>query len=187
MTLITTLKIRLWRENYVRALVAIIAVVLAFALSIGVRADSPKVWARGFTWAESKGTATASLSLYYLDQNESHLVGVLSYENRGSVEKVARPTVIAGVVAPDGLFYPNISLAVRREMDSEWENVESAPIKGRHTKVKVDAGKTNWKLSVILDPFKSLIGKYKFGKLVLNTGETSEFQLKYLLPPEKEE
>ena len=53
----------------------------------------------------------------------------------------------------------------------------------KREKVTIARNSQNLELMVNLDEFQPLIGKYEVGRIVLNSGEVSEFELKSLLPP----
>jgi len=166
------------------ALVATLIWILTSATAIA--ADSPRTWARGFTWATSSVTSQGKVSLYYIDQNDSCLIGAVSYENKTGKSEAARGIVIKGVLGDDGLFYPDVEFKVRDNSDSEWTGLFVTPIKGKRTEVKIRINEINSRLMVILDPFKPLIGLKQFGKLILSTGDACEFELKHLQPPERD-
>ena len=186
MILIITSRInfsRTYRAN-IRLILAL--VVGAFCGNPAIMADTPKVWARGFTWATSSSQSKGTLALYYIDQNDSHLLGTLSYENIGRDGKASRSSIIRGVLGSDGQFYPDVSLRVRRNSKDQWTELAYPAIEGKRTQVVVGVGEINAKLIVVLDSLKRLIDEQEDGQLVLSTGDSCEFPLKYLRPPSLE-
>jgi hypothetical protein len=150
-------------------------------LTSPVLGEDAKTWARGFTWAGSK--IGPAIVLTYLDQGESHLTGSLAYENYAAKDKTPAPVSIAGVKAAHGVFWPDVTLQVRNESTGKWRTIAKPINVGQRTTLRIEANNINSELMVNLDVFKSLIGKYESGRIVLNTGASCEFQLKYLLPP----
>ncbi|HEV2841928.1 MAG TPA: hypothetical protein VGW39_11425 [Chthoniobacterales bacterium] len=124
--------------------------------------------------------------LYSVDQGELNLVGTWSYTN-GAVGNEPPPrVVIEGIKTADGSFWPDVSLGVRKGRTGKWKRIAASPHLGERATVTIEPNAIGFDLMVTLDPFKPLLDKYKFGRILLNTGRTSEFELKDLSPPERE-
>jgi len=121
--------------------------------------------------------------LYYIDQDRFHLTGKWWYENGAVGDETPSRVVIQGKRTPDGVFWPDVTLQVKNELAERWETVAKPSSRGRRATIIIEPNSRNFDLTVNLDAFKPFIGKYKLGRLVLKTGETPEFELKYLLPP----
>ena len=122
----------------------------------------------------------------FVSQDKFQLVGICVYENPVVKGHLARPALIEGVKTADGAFWPDVKPQVANELSGKWESIRQASKGGSKTKLKIDPGGRNETLLVALDVFKPMIGKYRFGKLILRTGETAVFQLDLLSPPKRE-
>lgn len=147
----------------------------------GVRADNARTWSRTFSWADHKNGL--AISLFDLDQGEKHLVGTFAYENYAGAIGTARNAVIEGVEKADGTFWPYVKFEVRKKAAEKWEPLGESSKQGHAATIRISPNTVNYRLTVNLDAFKPFIGKYELGRIILKTGESSEFQLKYLLPP----
>jgi hypothetical protein len=150
------------------------------------RAETPKVWSLAIS-AEPANSAdrARSFSLYEVDQNRLHLIGTWWYENGAVGNETPPRVVIEGRRTSDGLFWPDVTSEVKNELTGKWETVAKPSSHGRRATVIIEPNSRNFDLRVNLDVFKQLIVKYKIGRIVLKTGEASEFELKYLTPPER--
>jgi hypothetical protein len=123
--------------------------------------------------------------LYDVDQSESRLVGTWWYENGALGNQIPRRVEIEGTRTPDGVFWPDVTLQVKNELTRTWETVATPHSEGTRTTVTIEPNGRNSDLTVNLNVFKPLIQAHKLGRILLKTGEASEFELKYLLPPDK--
>jgi hypothetical protein len=94
--------------------------------------------------------------------------------------------VIEGTKTADGLFWPKVRLEVRKTRKAKWTQLATSVNEGQRASVTIEPNAINFDLTVNLDAFKLFLGKYESGRIVLNTGRASEFELKDLLPPEQE-
>lgn len=124
--------------------------------------------------------------LFSVDQGELNLVGTWSYTNGAVGNETPSRVVIEGTTAADGSFWPNVRLKVRKGRAGKWKRIATSSNPGDRATVTIEPNVMNFDLTVNLDAFKPLLDKYKFGRIVLNTGRTSEFELKDLSPPEQE-
>jgi hypothetical protein len=181
---IMALKNNSLHSSGLRRAATMICLVGISSLACSAQRGSPPIWARGlqFEAANSAGRAHG-LSLYYVDQGKVHLTGTWWYEN-GAVAKETPPrVVIEGRRTPDGVFWPDITLQVKNELTGKWQILAKPPSHGRRATIIIEPNNRNFDLMVNLDVLKPLIGNYKFGRIVLKTGEAAVFELKYLLPP----
>lgn len=152
-----------------------------------VQAEGQKAWSRGFS-AEPANSADRACEfvLYDLSQEELHLIGRWSYTNGTVSNKAPARVVIEGTKTPDGTFWPDVRLEVRKKGTGDWKTITKSSNHGRRATVIIEPNAINFDLAVNLDAFKSLIGKYESGRIVLKTNRASEFKLADLLPPEQE-
>ncbi|HWM24831.1 MAG TPA: hypothetical protein VNP98_08400 [Chthoniobacterales bacterium] len=164
---------------------------LAFAAALCVSsttyAEGQRLWSRGFSSEPANSIDRArEFVLFSVAQGELNLVGTWSYTN-GAVGNEPPPrVVIEGTKTADGSFWPDVALEVRKGRTGNWERIAPSPNLGERATVTIEPNAINFDLMVNLDPFKPLLDKYKSGRIVLNTGRISEFELKDLLPPGRE-
>jgi hypothetical protein len=122
---------------------------------------------------------------FFLDaarQEGSDLVGICSYYNYAVADQIPRNAVIDGVRAGDGRFWPRVESQVANDLKGGWLTIAGHLIIGSPERILVEPEQTYSTFCVDLNSFKKLIGKYKFGRIVLKTGEATIFELKDLLP-----
>ena len=145
-------------------------------------AEPPQVWSRGFTWMSAHDGP--GIGLYYLNQDDSDFYGTFSFDNVSGERNVAHKVRIDGTQDRYRHFWPRVRYEARRDDKAPWESLGESSPRGRSKSLVVRPRQSNVDLWVILNIFKPLIGKYESGRIVLSSGERSEFQLKYLAPPE---
>jgi hypothetical protein len=112
-----------------------------------------------------------------ISQGSEHLVGscVLTRE-----EKDSPPLVIQGHLNEIGEFTPNVSLAVSDQKDGNWKVIESS------LDNKVDVTLTGAShidhlyIRIQLDALQPYVGKFKFCRIALQTGETDVIPMAWL-------
>lgn len=135
------------------------------------------------------------LQLWLLSWNYNHLSVSADYHNLG-----AHPIDVSGVEIenkPTGSwdFHPYATLEVSDDKNGGWKAVGTSPTKdGRPVSVSMvpnslwqhPRGPENRTCYVELDAWQPLIGKVRYGRVVLRNGETSQtIVLTDLLPPAK--
>ena len=93
------------------------------------------------------------------------------------------PATISGFRTSDGRFWPEVSADVSNEIEKNWKPLSTHKMSGNPSKVTFRANDLNEWLRVDLEPFRGLIGKFKYGKVTLTNGEKAVFVLENLLPP----
>jgi hypothetical protein len=107
-----------------------------------------------------------------------HLVGSAIYR-----EKLGRPPLkIDGTQTADGRFWPRVIAEVANDVHGPWKTLEQPSSQGKPAEVTLRFYEANVMLYVNLDVFRPLIGKMRYGRLVLANGEAALFELKDLLP-----
>lgn len=147
---------------------------------------SSVVCAEGWTRGRPIGTFPAGevpfepfvLSVWGSDG--SNINGWCSYHN-------AKPDVfeIDGQETSSGEFYPDVIYQVSNG-DGDWETLDTLIIKrGKQMTITVESNTTSRPLRVNLDMFVPLIGKAKYGSLVLKMGERASFRIDELQAPKE--
>lgn len=95
------------------------------------------------------------------------------------------PAVLAleGSETSDGDFYPIVTNQVANDKNGEWKTLKRSVPHGKTATLMLEAKSVSKLMTVDLDSFVPMIGKFKYGRLVLNNGESAIFLLDYLLPP----
>ena len=157
--------------------------VLCSALLLSASAaEPPRVWSRGFhaTYAHDG----PSIGLDYLNQSDSDLVGTFSFENISGKRAKARTVVVDGVETAPKTFWPKVRYEARKAPDQPWQPIGESSVVGRPKKLTIKSGAIYTDLWVSLGIFKPIVGRYESGRIILSSGQSSEFQLQSLAPPE---
>jgi len=148
------------------------------ACLISLTTKGAPLWTRALFATRSHDTGKSVFALYVVRQEGLHLTGECSYaQPDGRNDPVA---VITGTDTGDADFWPDVTTQVRNDA-GQWETIAQPFNRGHRTKLEVKPGEVNQKLPVTLDVFLPLVNKYKFGRLLLSTGETAVFELEVLL------
>jgi hypothetical protein len=92
------------------------------------------------------------------------------------------PVILKGRRGSYGDFWPAVSYEVGIEGGKKWKVIaESTP--ELPVTIKFDAENPNGRLTIDMEPFRSSIGKFHRGRIVLSNGEAAEIILDDLLPP----
>jgi hypothetical protein len=91
--------------------------------------------------------------------------------------------LVQGVVGSYGRFWPKVTLEVTSASPPRWKRIGESPnLSGKIEKKAVVPGQSIL-VHVDLDPYRALIRKYRYARLVTETGASGVFELKDLLPP----
>lgn len=163
---------------------------LTWALIIFIYIWTPKlsvVYADGWTRGRPIGTFPAGevpfepFVLNVWGSDGSNVSGWCRYYNAKSAA-----FEIDGEETSSGEFYPDVIYQVSNG-DGDWETLEVPIInRGKRITIVVESGATSRPLRVNLDMFVPLIGKAKYGSLVLKMGERAAFRIDELQPPKDE-
>jgi hypothetical protein len=154
-------------------------------LAAVVQAEDVPLWTRGFTWHRAAGFGIDDrFSLRVVRQEKARLIGECIYASYVDKKQSPVSVTIGGRKDADGVFWPDVISQVKNEATGTWETLSEPLSHGRPASITVGPGEFHQDLMVSLDVFKPMIGKYKFGRVVLKTGEAAVFELKDLLPPE---
>jgi hypothetical protein len=94
-----------------------------------------------------------------------------------------KTALVQGVGGSYGRFWPNVTLEVTSESLGRGKRIGKSPnISGKIETKAVAPGEVIM-IHVDLDPYRALIRKYRYGRLVTETGVSGIVELKNLLPP----
>jgi len=96
----------------------------------------------------------------------------------------ASSTVIRGTEAPDGTFRPYVVAQVANDQRGVWKTLPAAVHQGDPKTLTIRPNETSTAIRVELDVFIPMIGKFRYGRVVLQNEKSAAFELKDLLPPE---
>lgn len=147
------------------------------------QAQSERNWTKGFrTQPADKQDPAGRFFLMFAKQEKLHLIGGCNYENYVVSNQAPRRVTIEGAKIADAIFWPDVALQVSND-GGEWQTIGQAVNDGQPDTIMIEPKGVAYSLLVNLDAFKPMIGKYKFGRLLLKTGEAADFRLDALLPP----
>jgi hypothetical protein len=118
----------------------------------------------------------------HLSRSDEHVHGACLFFNY-------TPTLIEidGSEASNGEFYPDVIFHVGNATDGEWNSIGQSYEHGKRLRMAVEPQKASKALMVELDVFRPMIGKFKYGRIVLKNGESALFELENLLPPKQKQ
>jgi hypothetical protein len=156
------------------------ALALWFLTSLVAKAEES--WTRGigggtYSVADIKVEAF-ELNTVSKDGRTGRVSGTCIYDNRS-------PIVVAlkGTETSDGDFYPSVTNQVGNDKNGHWKTVRRPTVDGKARTLAVPVKTSSKLLTVDLDAFVPMIGKFKYGRLLLENGESAIFELNYLRPP----
>jgi hypothetical protein len=92
------------------------------------------------------------------------------------------PVVLRGTIDSDRRFWPFVSYEVETPDKKKWRPIGKSTETKNPVTVQFDSDNQKDLFLVDMEPFRSVIGKFRRGRLVLANGETSEFMIDDLLP-----
>jgi hypothetical protein len=123
-----------------------------------------------------------TIRLWYMVQDKRHLVGRFTFENVSGSRAKATDATVEGVDREEDQFWPVVRCEVQRARGAPWEAIGESSVEGSRKRLAIKADSPPVELRVTLDIFKPFIGKYESGRIVLTSGDTSQFELKELTP-----
>lgn len=161
-------------------------IILGWACILFAEPEAPEFWYHVLSDGPPPNPVFAALELSGVGAEDGHLFGYFRY----SAEKEGVPrsadVILRGRRKLDDTFWPDVTVQVSDEWDSGWETINSSETEGEITMQRVSAGPERVPLYVVFDVFRTLMGKRKYGRVVLDTGDTEAFSLDVLLPPKLE-
>jgi hypothetical protein len=112
-----------------------------------------------------------------------HIVATASYREYRDKKESHLPATVEGVQTPDDEFWPRVTAQVASDIKGEWTILEPSPQTGDDATVTLNWKSANAWLHLNLDIFRSMIGKFKYGKVTLTNGQAAAFEMENLLPP----
>jgi len=171
--------------DYLRLITkALLLLLSALFLLLSMQAESQRTWSLTISVEPANSADRArGFILYYINQDESSLTGTWWYENGAVGDETLSPITIKGTKTADGVFWPDVTLQVKNEVTGSWKTLPKPVSVGTRATLTIEPNSRNFDLRVNLDLFKPLIHTHKVGRIILESGQSSEFELKYLVPP----
>lgn len=109
---------------------------------------------------------------------EDDLVGSATYHDVGRNVSLE----IEGVETLDGRFWPKAIIEAANDINGPWEQFAQDKIAGRPVTLTFRFAEPNAYLYVKLDALRAVMGKMRYGRIVLPNGADTLFELTELLP-----
>jgi hypothetical protein len=138
-----------------------------------------RIWGRSYSLHSLPDGKDTRLEVGDISQGPEHLVGVfdLTRQRQGR----GRQLVIQGHLNKRGEFTANVSLEVGNQEDGgNWTSIESSFSNEVDVTLTAAPHIEALFIRVQLDAFQPYIGKFKFGRIVLQTGESTVVPLVWL-------
>ena len=127
--------------------------------------------------------ANGTVSGWFLtgvEQQEEHLVGIFGYGQTVGRDKLPSSLIVKGTESTNGVFWPNVTLAVKDTASGTWKEIECKPANGKPKTITIARGELKLYLLVNFDPFISLLDRFKEGQVTFENGDRVDFPLDYL-------
>lgn len=161
---------------------AALAITVGSLLTFNAFAN-PKTWSRTLSIEPANSISRGHVfELYDINQSETELVGTWLYLNGSVGNRPARAVRVSGRIEK-GAFWPDVVLQVKEQASGNWITIGKASRGGERRLLLIGPNERKFDLAVNLNGFKPLIDRYETARIVLKTGEASQFQLSYLAPP----
>ncbi len=123
-----------------------------------------------------------NIILGMVSQDDWHTSGTFDFENISGERQQAKDAMLRGVKRGGG-FWPYVRCEARRKDSTVWDKIGESWVFGWPSRLVVKAESKPVEFSVRLDVFEDLVSKYEFGRIVLSSGDTSQFLLEDLTAP----
>jgi hypothetical protein len=111
-------------------------------------------------------------------EEDGRLIGSATYHEVGHDVAVK----IEGVEMLDGRFWPNAIVEAANDWNGPWKRLDQVKVSGRAVTFTFRFAEANPILYITLDPFRPVIGKMRYGRIVLPNGYDTLFELSEILP-----
>jgi len=140
-------------------------------------------WTRVFDAGMKAGTveskSSATFTLVTVSSIDNHLLGnfVFLFQSPPAI-------LFEGTETKDHEFWPFATAQVTNE-PGRWKSIGRPLTQGNFATVTIQPQDTKTSLHINLDIFRPMIGRVKYGRVVLDNGAAVDFELKDLLPPKE--
>lgn len=155
----------------------LLVLTLLFLFSVGLSslANVSSSWVHQVS--DAINPRPGSFRIQTVAAEDGHLIGRATYFETGQDVTVK----IDGLQTLDGRFWPSVTAETADNLDGEWQRLDQPKLSGQPATYTFKFAKANVKLYISLDTFRPLIGKVRYGRIVLPGGKHTLFELKELL------
>ena len=167
----------------INSILVLIGVILGILMpSTNGAPDGSGWWTRGIHAHGGDEGDQRTFGLVTVQQRDKLIGDFLVAEKTIEGER-KKPFVIEGRVAENGTFWPHVEIQVSNDRNGEWKTIAPLATDGPSSTVTLYPGLVVSNLTVNFDVLKPLIDKYRFGRVVLRSGDTAIFELSDLSQP----
>jgi len=153
-------------------------------LAIADTPDGRQSWYRVLNLSAPVNPSVEAFEIVGIGSEDGkHLVGQFLFFNYKEGEKFPAPITLKGSKKADGTFWPRVIAQVTNDLQSQWTTIQSPSIPGEAISLVVTSKQEKQRFYVDLDVFRPVIGKMKYGRIVLETGDSANLFIDDLLPP----
>jgi hypothetical protein len=169
------LRTRLWLASRVSVVIMALVVTRPLSLADETRAIA-KGWDRDFL-EDDPDLKSHPFFLAILSSANDRLTGYFAFRNT-----LVGPILLHGIRTPGDEFWPIVQLQITNDKNGEWTTIASSVDDRSLTTLRVGSQETV-RMMVAMDPISRFVGKFRFGRVLLENGEAALFELNNLLPP----
>jgi hypothetical protein len=152
---------------------------LALSLVVSVFGNGTTNWSRDVTDGGSlRNYPGITFSVLSTSSIDDHLSAICTYQYI-SDEGL---TILRGTRDASGEFVPFVSYQVAEEGRTKWRTIGTSPQASQSTELEVGPANLRALLDVDMEVYRSSIGKFRWGRIVLENGDAAPFALDDLLP-----
>jgi hypothetical protein len=140
--------------------------------------DERRTWGASHMRELAPDGKKTRLALFDVSQGPQHLLGALSLTRQ--LKGKDAQLVIKGHFSDLGEFTPNVSLAVSDRRDGDWKTIESSLSESDDLTLTGAPHVEKLVIRIKLDAFQPFIGKFKYCRVTLQTGESDVFPMAWL-------
>lgn len=157
----------------------VIGVIFALLISLTTSANDTRNWTRILADTDSFSRSPGvPFVIAAIDHEDSVLSALCWYRYTVGTE----PVTLHGNKEADGRFWPVVTYEVAVEGKTKWKQLRADVEQSNSESIVVHPGNPIAKLSVYLEPFRKCMGIYRYGRVILETGQAAIFALDDLLP-----
>jgi hypothetical protein len=112
-----------------------------------------------------------------VESTSEHSVGLFGYEVADDVSK----TFESGETE-DGKSWLSAQCQVGNDLNGVWRFVGTAKTRGNRSKLTIEGHETNTDLNIALDTLRPFVGRFRYGRVVVDEATSAIFPLTELLP-----
>ena len=108
----------------------------------------------------------------------NHVEGLFGYFDLKGAPSIA----VDGTETADGRFWPYMVAQVAHDYRGVWMVLGESSTEGKSSTLTIQPQDSKTMLYVDLDIFRPMVGKFRYGRVVLRSGISAAFELKDILP-----